>query len=227
MGKKLVSLYLGLLLAFSGVMAPLFAEGPLSAPVSSQEVTFFHPSGLKGFIVYDVDPKNSMAEVSYGKQTFDFSAELGLPLAIDVERFKVGGGSYGFQKLLEETESDFLEIFSIENVLSYGPKSTLSPFYPGSRDISMVVATANYQATERFSAKLSTGLSQRLEEASGYSSSNLGYQIDIAGLYEIAPGLSFSVGAGYSASTDILNDQKEDEEEQRSWSLISKLKMLF
>ncbi|MDX1764971.1 MAG: hypothetical protein R3231_11685, partial [bacterium] len=91
----------------------------------------------------------------------------------------------------------------------------------------MVVATANYQATERFSAKLSTGLSQRLQESSGYSSSNLGYEIDISGLYEIAPGLSFSVGAGYSANTDILNDQKEDEEEQRSWSFISKLKMLF
>ncbi|MDX1762982.1 MAG: hypothetical protein R3231_01540 [bacterium] len=227
MAKKLVYVCLAGFMLFLGGLSTVFAEGFLSATSGSQEVTFFRPSGLKGFIVYDVDPKNSMNEVSYGKQTFDLSAELGLPLAIDVERFKFGNGSYGFQKLLEETESDFLEIFSIENVLSYSPKSTLSPFYPRSRDISMVVATANYQATERFSAKLSTGLSQRLEETSGSSSSNLGYEIDIAGLYEIAPGLSFSVGAGYSANTDILNDQKEDEEEQRSWSFISKLKMLF
>jgi hypothetical protein len=149
------------ILALFSLNSAVFGQDSLFVGTNSQEITFFHPSGLHGFIIYDTNPDGVMNnEASYGRQSFDLSAELGLPIAIDVERFSLGAGSYGFQELLEQTGSEYLQIHSIQNALAYGPKSPLSPLYSGAKDITMIVATANYQATEKFSAKFSTGLSQ-------------------------------------------------------------------
>lgn len=193
----------------------------------SQEITFFHPSGVNGFIVYDVEPDRSPEELSYGKQSYDLSAPLGLPLTVDVERIKIREGPLNVNKFLETSESDYLEIFSIPRSLTYGPKRSRTAYKGGLSDISMVVATAKYQATEKFSANLSTGLSQTMEEQNGATSSNVGYEVDIAGHYEIAPGLAFSVGAGYATSIDALTDPLKPQDEKRSWTLISKFRLKF
>ncbi len=208
-------------------LGPVWGEdGPADVP-DSQEITFFHPSGVNGFIVYDVGPDRSLEELSYGKQSYDLSSPLGLPLTVDVERINIGEGPLDVNKFLEASESDYLEIFSIPRSLTYGPKRSRTAYNGGLSDISMVVATARYQATEKFSANLSTGLSQTVEEKNGTTSSNVGYEVDIAGHYEIAPGLSFSVGAGYATSIDSLTDPVKLQEEKRSWSLISKFRLKF
>jgi len=90
----------------------------------------------------------------------------------------------------------------------------------------MVVASANYQATDRLAAKLSTGVSQTINEKIG-SASSLGYELDITGLYEIAPGLSFSVGAGYATNLDSFKDSYQIQDGKRTFSLISKLRLKF
>ena len=206
---------------------PAWGEDVSPAAPDSQKITFFHPSGVNGFIVYDVEPDRSLEKLSYGKQSYDLSSPLGLPLTVDVERIKIGEGPLNVNKFLEAAESDYLEIFSIPRSLTYGPKRSRAAYNNGLSDISMVVATAKYQATEKFSANLSTGLSQTVEEKNGATSSNLGYEVDIAGHYEIAPGLGFSVGAGYATSIDSPTDLVQPQDEKRSWSLISKFRLTF
>ncbi|GEM_PF-2706292 len=227
MKRFLISIFcVAAFLLFLG-SGPARGEDLTAAASDSQEITFFHPSGINGFIVYDVEPERSMEELSYGKQSYDFSSPLGLPLTVDVERIKIGEGPLNVNKFLEASESDYLEIFSIPRSLTYGPKRSRTAYNGGLSDISMVVATAKYQATEKFSANLSTGLSQTVEEKNGATSSNLGYEVDIAGHYEIAPGLGFSVGAGYATSIDSPTDLVQPQDEKRSWSLISKFRLKF
>ncbi|NOY52869.1 MAG: hypothetical protein GXP58_04530 [Deltaproteobacteria bacterium] len=206
---------------------PAWGEDGQPAVSDSQQITFFHPSGVNGFIVYDMDPAHSMEGLSYGKQSYDLSAHLGLPLTVDVERIKIGEGSLNADKFLDASESDYLEIFSIPRSLAYGPKHSRFAYNGSLSNISMVVATAKYQATEKFSANLSTGLSQTVEEKNGVSTSNVGYEVDIAGHYEIAPGLGFSVGAGYATSIDSLTDPITPQKNKLSWSLISKFHLKF
>jgi hypothetical protein len=208
-------------------IGPAAAADPTVSSEGAQEITFFHPSGVRGFIVYDVAPDRSLNALSYGKKSYDLSSPLGLPLTVDVERINVKDDPLNFKKLLDESESDYLEIFSVQRALTYGQKSTLSSLNVGSSDISMVVATAKYQATEKFTANLSTGVAQTSEEKRGTTSSNLGYELDISGHYQIAPGLGFSVGAGYATNIDSISDPVQKEDDKRSWSLISKFRLKF
>lgn len=191
-----------------------------------QEITFYHPSGMNGFIVYDLQPNQPDGGMSYGSQTFDLSTPLGLPVTVEVESLNLSEGSYNIRALLQESESNYLEIFSFQHALAYGPKSSLSPYAPTNADITMVIASANYQATDRFSAKFSTGLSQTVKEKSR-SSSDLGYELDIAGFYEIAPGLTFSMGAGYGTTDEVLSDSTATRDDKGIWSLNSMLRMKF
>ncbi len=223
--RRFICIFIGFIAVF-GVDVHVFgAEHPESAN-NSQYISFFHPSGINGFIVYDVDSTEPSSELSYGNRSFDLSSPLGLPVTVVVEGFNITDGSYEVQKILQNTEMNYLEIFSIQHALTYGSKSSLSPLYPGKADITMVVVSANFQATNRFSAKLSTGLSQAMKEKSG-TDATLGYELDIAGFYEIAPGLTFSVGAGYATNTDFFNDTVHTEDEKRSWSLNSKFRLRF
>ncbi len=193
----------------------------------SQEISFFNPSGINGFIVYDVQPENGLKGLTYGRQSFDLTSPLGLPVRLDVESFKMGEQAYDLQQLLDVGDGGFLEMFSIPRALNYSNKGTLSSQHTGSTDITMVVLSANYRATERFMAKLSTGLSQAVKEKDGATSSDIGYELDISGLYEIAPGLTFSVGAGYATNLESLTETDAQDEEKRSWLLNSKLRLKF
>lgn len=192
----------------------------------SQAVSFFHPSGMNGFIVYDVDQDTHKDGLGYGNKTLTLSSPLGLPVTVEVEGYSISDSSDNTQGILQNTESNYLEIFSIQHALSYGAKSSLSPMNTGSSDITMIVASANYQATDRFAAKFSTGVTQAVNETIG-SASSIGYELDITGLYEIAPGLSFSVGAGYATNLDSFKDTAQTQDESRSWSLISRLRLKF
>ncbi len=193
----------------------------------SQEISFFNPSGVNGFIVYDVQPEKGLKGLTYGRQSFDLTSPLGLPVRLDVESFKLDEQAYDLQQLLDVGDGGFLEMFSIPNSLNIGSKSILSSAYSGTTDITMVVLSANYRATERFMAKLSTGLSQAVKEKDGATSSDIGYELDIAGLYEIAPGLTFSVGAGYATNLETLTEADAEDAEKRSWLLNSKLRLKF
>ncbi len=206
----------------TGEVAELFG---LDDP--SQEISFFNPSGVNGFIVYDVQPEKGLKGLTYGRQSFDLTSPLGLPVRLDVESFKMDEQAYDLQQLLDVGDGNFLEMFSIPSSLSFGSKSTLSSAHNGSTDITMVVLSANYRATERFMAKLSTGLSQAVKEKDGATSSDIGYELDIAGLYEIAPGLTFSVGAGYATNLENLTEVDAEDDEKRSWLLNSKLRLKF
>ena len=193
---------------------------------SAQAVSFFHPSGMNGFIVYDVNPNMHKDGLGYRNKSLSFSSPLGLPVTVEVEGYSISDRSDDMRGIPQDTESNYLEIFSIQHALGYGAKSSLSPINTGSSDITMVVASANYQATDRFAAKFSTGVSQAVNEKIG-SASSLGYELDITGLYEIAPGLSFSVGAGYATNLDSFKDSAQSQDEKRSWSLISRLRLKF
>ncbi len=207
--------------------ASVYAEDDAVSPVTSQEISFFHPSGMNGFIVYDVNPEDRSENLSYGKMSFDLSSPLGLPVTFNVEQLNMGNGSYDLQKLIQDNEKTYLEIFSIQRGLTLSNNGTLSSLHTGKPDITMVVLSANYLASDKFVAKLSTGLSQTVQEKNGSTSSNVGYDLDIAGHYSIAPGLTFSLGAGYSTNIDLLNDSRMNQDEKRSWSLISKLRLKF
>ncbi len=194
---------------------------------ASQAISFFNPSGVNGFIVYDVQPEKGLKGLTYGRQSYNLNSPFGLPVRLDVESFKMNEQAYDLQQLLDVGDGNFLEMFSIQHALNYGTKSTLSSAYSGSTDITMVVLSANYRATEKFMAKLSTGLSQAVNEKDGATSSDIGYELDIAGLYEIAPGLTFSVGAGYATNLETLTEVNIENEEKRSWLLNSKLRLKF
>lgn len=194
----------------------------------SQVISFFSPSGMNGFIVYDTDAGRDNGGLNYESQSFNLVSPLGLPVTVEVEGVSIHDGPFEFQKILENSGSGYLEIFSIQHALTYGSQSKLSPLKnTGSADITMIVASANYQATDRLSAKFSTGISQTEKEKSGTTISTLGYGLDLSAKYKIAPGLSFSVGAGYATNLDDFKDFTLQEEEKRSWSLISKLRLIF
>lgn len=207
---------------YSAVFASDFKNTPNNSPV----ISFFNPTGMNGFIVYDVEPGENQSGMSYGSHSFNLSSRLGLPVTVEVEGLSVSDGSNDLNKILHDSESNYLEIFSIQHALNYASKSSLSSFNTGSTDITMVLASANYHATDRFFAKLTTGVSKAMKENSG-SESTVAYELDIAGLYEIAPGLTFSVGAGYSTNTEFLNDFTPSQDEKRNWSLNSKLRLKF
>jgi hypothetical protein len=215
------------LVSFSGVSS-LFASDIGESLSNSPAVSFFNPSGMNGFIVYDVEPSEKSGALTYGTTSFDLSSRLGLPVTVEVEveGLTLSEGSYDLYKFLRNREDGYLEIFSIQQALAYGPQTSLSSLNPGATDITMVIASANYQATERFTATFSTGLAQAVKESDG-STSPFGYELDIAGLYELAPGLTFSVGAGYATNTDYLRDFDAAGENEKIWSLNSKLRQRF
>lgn len=215
-----------LFFAFFGAILPVLGADSAKISGNAPVVSFFHPTGMNGFIVYDVDPGEDQAALSYGSKSFDLSSPLGLPVTVEVEGFNISEGNVDFQQILQDTGSNYLEIFSIQRALNYGAKSSLSPQNAGPSDITMVVASANYQATDRFSAKLATGFSQAVKDQND-SASALGYELDIAGLYKIAPGLTFSVGAGYATNLDHFNSPVQNETGKGFWSLTSKLRLKF
>jgi len=219
----------GLFLAILVVLSTYIPASATDAGKTSNiapVVSFFHPTGMNGFIVYDMDSGEEQGGLSYGNRSFDLSSPLGIPLTLEVEGFNLTERAYDFQQILQDGTSDYLQIFSIQHALTYGSKSSLSPFAGGPTDITMVVASANYQATDRFSAKLATTFSKTAQNPSD-SALSVGYELDIAGLYQIAPGLTFSVGAGYATNLDSFKTPVQDQGTKGLWSLTSKLRFKF
>jgi len=223
--KEIKALFIAICLVF-WANAQVFSTDIPKSNKSSPAVSFYHPSGMNGFIIYDVNPSMHKDGLGYRNKSLSFSSPLGLPVTVEVEGYSVSNRSDDPQEIFQDTESNYLEIFSIQHALNYGTRSSLSPKNADSSDITMVVASANYQATDRLAAKLSTGVSQTINEKIG-SASSLGYELDITGLYEIAPGLSFSVGAGYATNLDSFKDSYQIQDGKRTFSLISKLRLKF
>jgi len=189
-------------------------------------VSIFHPGGVHGLIVYDMEPQGRPAVVRYGGSRIDLSARWGLPVTVEVQGFNmVAEGSRRIRRIAEPAGDDTLEIFAIRHGLAYGSPSAFSPLREERSDITMVVASANYRAGDRFGAKLSTGVARAVNEDRPAAAP--GYEVDLSGFYQIAPGLTFSVGAGYAARADLFGDGERAVKEQSSWSLISKIRFRF
>ena len=215
------------ILLFSSWVMPCRGADLPAASAGGEAVTIFHPSGVHGLIVYETqDPAGPSAAV-YSGGPVDLSARWGLPVTLEVQGFNmVAQGSAGLRRLAGGAGDDTMEVFSIRHGLAYATPGRLSPLREERSEITMVVASAKYRAGERFRAKLSTGLARAVNEDRPAAAP--GYEVDVSGVYRIAPGLSFSVAAGYAARADLFGDaQGTPAGDDSSWSLISKIRVRF